>query len=945
MRVLIPAATCVTVLASLLPAPAAAEVTPPATAATDYCVGQCADINPPGQNGSATLAEILAHQVLGTRPRHADDQLGKYAALATGYPALTTDKIAQYFNDASFGVPPAQVESTTKPRADVTIVRDKATGTPHITGTTRSGTMFGAGYAAAQDRLFVMDVLRRVGRGQLTPFAGGAAANQQLEQGFFADAPYTEADLQRQIDDAAAAGPRGAQAMADARDYVEGVNAYISRAHSGRYFPGEYVLLGHIDAITNAGRIEPFKLTDLAVIAAVIGSQFGAGGGGEVQAAVAKLAIQERYGLAEGERIWRSLRTADDPEHIQTVHTGARFPYALPPANPRGAAMPDPGSVVRQPLVFDRTGAQTAAVQRKDLATPKGGPQTIEVARGLLADGVLPGDLLADKRGMSNALLVSGAHTASGNPVAVFGPQTGYFAPQLLMLQELQGPGISARGASFAGISFYVLLGRGQDYAWSATSSSQDIIDTYAVELCSPSGPPTLGSNHYLHRGQCLPMEVVERRNSWYWSVGSPVDAGSYTLRAYRTKYGPVTHRATIGGKPVAYTRLRSTYLHELDSVIGFQEFNDPAAIRSAADFQRAASHIGYTFNWFYADADDIAYYNSGNNPVRDPAVDPGMPVLANAGYDWAGWNPDTNRAAYTPYESHPQVVNQDYIISWNNNQAPGTAASGLERGAVHRGDLLDSRVRALVAEGGVTRVSLTQAMAEAALADLRAERVLPLLLRVIGSDPSVDPALRSLRDWLAAGGLRKANGRVYEHADAIRIMDAWWPLLVRAQFAPGLGDAAYAELTRVLKVDESPSNGNAHQGSSYQAGWWGFVHKDLRAVLGEPVASPLGAEFCGGGDLARCRQILVDTLRTAAATPATTVYPGDGDCAAGDQWCADAIIHNALGGITHEPISTQNRPTYQQIVEFPARRGAVTATAGHGRGLPGHPRSYTRPA
>ncbi|MGX7825444.1 penicillin acylase family protein [Actinokineospora sp. 24-640] len=952
MRVLLPAAACVAVLASLLaaPQPATAQVLPPTAAAvpTDYCLDQCADIVPPGQNGSATLAEILAHQVFGTRPKHAADQLGKYDALATGYQGLTTDKIAAFFNDSSFGVAPSQVESTQQPRADVTIVRDKATGTPHITGTTRSGTMFGAGYAAAQDRLFLMDVLRRVGRGQLTPFAGGAAANQQLEQGFFADAPYTEADLQRQIDDAAAAGPRGAQAMTDARDYVEGINRYITEAYNGRYFPGEYVLLGHIDPITNAGRIEPFKLTDLAVITAVIGAQFGAGGGGEVQAAVAKLAIQERYGLVEGERIWRSMRTADDPEHIQTLHNGQRFPYALPPADPRGAAMPDRGSVARQEMVFDRSGAQVAAVERKDLSTPKAGPLTTEAARGILADGVLPGDLLENKHGMSNALLVSGAHTASGHPVAVFGPQTGYFAPQLLMLQELQGPGISARGASFAGISFYVLLGRGQDYAWSATTSSQDIIDTYAVELCSPTGTPTTASNHYLHRGQCLPMEAIERRNSWYRSVASPVDAGAYTLRVYRTKYGPVTHRALVGGKPVAYTRLRSTYLHELDSVIGFQEFNDPSAIKSAADFQRAASHIGYTFNWFYADSSDIAYYNSGSNPVRNPSVDPGMPVLANAGYDWANWNPEDNRASYTSYESHPQVVNQDYLISWNNNQAPGTAASGLERGAVHRGDLLDARVRAMINNGvPVDRANLTKAMAEAGLADLRAERVLPLLLRVIGDstgDPAVDRALTSLREWLAAGGLRKqtAQGaRTYQHAFAIQVMDAWWPLLVRAQFEPGLGASAYTELTRVLKVDESPSNGNAHQGSSYQAGWWGYVHKDLRAVLNEPVAAPLGAEYCGAGDLARCRQVVVDSLRAAAATPATAVYPGDGDCAAGDQWCADAIIHNAMGGITHEPITTQNRPTYQQVIEFPARRGDVvdnlagTATASsHERGL-----------
>ena len=60
--------------------------------------------------------------------------------------------------------------------------------------------MFGAGYAGAQDRLFLMDVLRHVGRGQLTPFAGGAQGNREFEQQQWRTAPYTEADLQYQID-------------------------------------------------------------------------------------------------------------------------------------------------------------------------------------------------------------------------------------------------------------------------------------------------------------------------------------------------------------------------------------------------------------------------------------------------------------------------------------------------------------------------------------------------------------------------------------------------------------------------------------------------------------------------------------------------------------------------------------------------------------------------
>ncbi len=54
---------------------------------------------------------------------------------------------------------------------------------------------------------------------------------------------------------------------------------------------------------------------------------------------------------------------------------------------------------------------------------------------------------------------------------------------------------------------------------------------------------------------------------------------------------------------------------------------------------------------------------------------------------------------------------------------------------------------------------------------------------------------------------------------------------------------------------------------------------------------------------------------------PATTVYPGDDSCKAGEQWCGDAIVHRALGGIGHKTIHWQNRPTYQQVVEFPSHR------------------------
>lgn len=921
-------AAAVFALAAGLPAPlpqaaaSARTAAPTATAADgDLCKGQCADILPPGQNGNATLADILAHKVFGTRPGHSSDQLGRYDSLVGGYGGLTDAKLNDFFNDSSFGVPDGQVESVTTPRPDVTITRDKKTGVPHIKGTTRYGTEFGAGFAAGQDRLWMMDLFRHIGRGELTPFAGGALANQGLEQQFWPSAPYTEADYQAQIERIRTTeGVRGAQAMADAQAYVDGINTYRVQSKNGRYFPGEYVLTGHIDSITNVGEIQPFTLSDLIAIASVVGGQFGGGGGGEVQAALSLLAAQQKYGLAEGTRVWESFRQREDPEAVLTLHDGSSFPFANKPANPRGTALPDAGSVVTEQLVHDRTGSAGSNAK-----SPLRAPAALEPAQGMFDDGVIEPGSIGGRRGMSNALLVSGKSTASGHPIAVFGPQTGYFAPQLMMLQELQGPGISARGVSFAGVGMYVQMGRGQDYAWSATSSAQDITDTYAVELCQDDV-------HYLYRGVCTPMEKLEKRNAWQPTVADSTAAGSYRMQVWRTNYGIVTHRAKIGGKPVAYTSLRTTYRHEADSIIGFQMLNDPSFVTDAASFQQAAHNIDYAFNWFYADSRTAAYFNSGMNPARSTATDPALPITAERQYEWQGFDPANNTATYTSFAQHPQSIGQDYYISWNNRQATGYATAAFGFGAVHRGDLLNGRVAKLVADGGVTRASLTRAMAEAAVTDLRGEQLLPELLTVLRSgavtDPQLNTAIQQLESWRAAGSPRRETSpgsHKYTHPDAVRLMDAWWPLLIEAEFRPGLGDELYRALAGNLPVDESPAASHgptgAHSGSAFQNGWWAFADKDLRQVLGQPVRGPLAQTYCGNGDLAACRDALLAALKQATAKPATEVYPADGSCKAGEQWCADSIIHRALGGITQPAVSWQNRPTYQQVVEFPSHR------------------------
>ncbi|MFF4128078.1 penicillin acylase family protein [Microbispora rosea] len=923
-RAITAAAALALVAVGLPPAPAAAA---PYYPSDDYCLGQCADILPPGQNGNATLVDILGNQALGTYPAHSKDQLGKYADLLSGYTGLTDEQISAFFNDSAFGVPANQVESTVSPRSDVTIVRDKATGVPHVTGTTREGTMFGAGYAGAQDRLWLMDLMRHVGRGELTPFAGGAAGNRELEQSVWRNSPYTEADLQAQIDRLKTAGTRGAQLYADVQNYVAGINAYIDHCMAGRNCPGEYVLTGHLDAITNKGGPEDFRMTDLIAISGVIGGLFGGGGGAEMQSALVRVAARAKYGTAAGDQAWASLRSQNDPETVLTLHSDQSFPFGTAPVGATGVVLPDAGTTAPVDITANETGTARSATT-----------QVTSALTGLTVD--------SSKPDMSNAIVVSAAKATGGHPIAVFGPQTGYFAPQLLMLEELSGPGVRARGAAFAGLNLYVLLGRGTDYAWSATSAAEDITDTYAVTLCDPNGgTPSVAGDHYLYHGVCTPMETLKKTNSWKPSTADSTAAGSYDLVVERTKYGLVTWRGTVGGVPTAFTTLRSTYQHEADSAIGFQMFNDPAEMGSAAAFRDSASTIGFAFNWFYVNSTDAAYFMSGNVPVRSAVSDPNLPMTGDAAHEWSGFDPATNTASYVPPSTHPQAVNQDYFVSWNNKQAKDFGASdgNFSFGAVHRADLLDAPVKAALSSGTLDRAGVVKIMAAAATTDLRGWKVLPKLLRVIDSASVSDPALASavskLSAWAAAGARREETAKgskPYAHADAIRIFDAWWPKLVRAQFRPGLGDGLYQALVNALQINESPSGhqqgdvsslpgsaneAQAHKGSSFQYGWWGYVDKDIRAVLGDPVAAPLPAKYCGA-TVAACRTVLLDSLSAALAEPAATTYPGDDSCSAGDQWCADAVRQSPLGGVKHSLISWQNRPTYQQVVSFPAHRG-----------------------
>lgn len=242
---------------------------------------------------------------------------------------------------------------------------------------------------------------------------------------------------------------------------------------------GEYTLLGK--------PMEAWKPTDVIAIASLIGGIFGQGGGNGLNSALTMQAFVKRMGQKAGRKAWEGFRSKNDPEAPTTI--SQRFPYETRSAfAKRGLALPDPNSV-------------------RFTSTVAGASAAPGAAKGMGTIGARLQEALENAGHASNWELVSAKESATGQPIAVMGPQVGYYVPQILMEEDLHGPGIDARGAAFPGVNLYVELGHGRDYAWSATTATSDNVDTFAEVLCQDNF-------HYRYRGKCLPMEKREKSES-----------------------------------------------------------------------------------------------------------------------------------------------------------------------------------------------------------------------------------------------------------------------------------------------------------------------------------------------------------------------------------------------------------------------------------------------
>jgi acyl-homoserine lactone acylase PvdQ len=772
-------------------------------------------ILPPGENGSVTF------------DRNTTDQAKLYDALTPLLGNVTDRDVRRLFKPAPLGLGNDKPIKRERPRAGVTIVRDRF-GVAHVTGKKETDVAFGAGWVTAADRGLLLQLIRGPARVAALDVPGLDPLALALTGKTFVPSSETEAFLANQLDALRAQGAVGRGALAIVNAYAAGVNAW----YAAKGIPAER-----------------FTGNDVVASAALIAARFGANGGQEVANSMFLDALQKRLGAADGRRVFADLREANDAEAPVTI--SGSFPYELPSGDAPGSVVIDDGSFTGAPL------EQTAFA--------------------------------------SNALVVGAKRSQTGHPLFVAGPQVGYFFPEFFAEMELSGAGFATRGAVFPGVPF-VVIGRGPDFAWSAASSQADNTDLFVETLCGGD------DRHYEYRGQCLPMQrffVGTLKSS-----GSPDQPVAYL----ETTHGPVIGYATVKGKKVAISVQRSTRGRELLSLKPFYELNT-GKVTSAKRFLEAMGGVEFSFNWFYADDRDIAFFSSGRLPIRAPGTDPALPTVGTGGYDWS---------SFLLYVGHARGIDprSGVILNWNNKPAAnvGSADSNFSYGAVQRVDLLRAEI---AAQKKHTLASVVSAMNEAATQDLRVVRVWPLIRAVLDTGPApsarAEAAAGLVDNWRAAGGSRldrDLDGKV--DAPGAAVLDAAWPGLSDAVFAPVLGPLVPRLAALMGRSDDAGPGG-----SSYISGWYGYIDKDLRTLLDRPVREPFSRRYCGAGVLATCRESLWAAIDAAAASLESTQGP------APSTWRADATAERIrfTSGVLSDTMRWTNRPTFQQVMTFSGHR------------------------
>ena len=304
-------------------------------------------------------------------------------------------------------------------QAPVTVRRDQR-AISYIEAANDRDLYFMQGYVTASDRLWQMDLLRRVGRGETAEIFGRTT----LEE----DKRWRRFGFSHVADQSLALLDPGLRAALES--YARGVNAYVSTL-TKETLPIEFRILQYAP--------REWRATDSIVIGKILSDALSTTWNSD-------LIRSKLGGLSVEKRQW--LLNPVTPYDVVLFGSDART----------GAAKLSKKE--KDPLVD----ASTLAAAERELNTRETSLNRI---------GFFTEDLAA-----SNNWVVAGSRTADGRPLLANDPHLPPAAPGIWYLLHLSTPTLRVSGAVLPGVPG-IILGHNEAIAWGATNVGPDVQDLY----------------------------------------------------------------------------------------------------------------------------------------------------------------------------------------------------------------------------------------------------------------------------------------------------------------------------------------------------------------------------------------------------------------------------------------------------------------------------------
>ena len=242
----------------------------------------------------------------------------------------------------------------------------------------------------------------------------------------------------------------------------------------------------------------------------------------------------------------------------------------------------------------------------------------------------------------------------------------GHSTPQIVLEIGLHGAGINAVGMMMPHAPS-ILIGVSDYGAWTSTTGSSDLIDTY-IEVLNPEN-----RYQYLYNGEWVDMEKRTERIYGYHKM-------SYEDKdIYRTIHGPIIGWDLTNS--LCYTMKVPFYKNELAAEEGWSLFQQSSNLYDA---QEASKRVELSHNFYWIDTrGNIAYWHMGYYPIKPELgkdgrqIDDRFPLWGTGEEEWVG---------LTTFTDTPKCVNpsQGFLANWNNKPIADWPYREADWGEIH---------------------------------------------------------------------------------------------------------------------------------------------------------------------------------------------------------------------------------------------------------------------